>query len=629
MNRRSRLRRPGAGRAARLSAVFVASAALLAGSGALPTARAAAQTTTGARAEESRTLALAIQLERSGQPVEAERALAELLGSQPTASQALSMLARLTEARGAPDVVLPYAEEAAERAGYDQAAIHQTYIRALAASGHADQALEEARAWVRARPSDVTGYAELSTTFSTLGRHEEAVQTLLDARERTGDADAFAQELAVLHERAGRYEAAAEEWTRVLAWGDAGVTSVESHLRTPGIARDEVLDALETTLTGPTVAVSALRGGLQLALQLRRGGWARDLAEQIVVRAPREMRWQVLRRYYAQARDDFPEDARWAAARLASDADGDMDRLQWEAVEASLALELGDETQAREAFERIFRAAPRGSDTRRLAINSLVVLRASTDDAAAEELIELHADEYPAEEAERADLAIRLSKARVRRGDLGAAARALDLAPRQPSDAAVASRLEAQRGHLALFRGQVGRAQQHLSTAGQIPGGNPEERTEILLLLDILSRADSADVARLGQGIYDLRTGDGPPALLTSARSWGQRAADPVAAGLMRLAAGALAHDGFGDAAAEVRRGLVEAFPDSPEATGALLALARAALPERPDAARAWLQKLIIDHPDSALAPVARRLLSEIEGRVPSEGLSAPPERSL
>ncbi|MFW6040069.1 MAG: tetratricopeptide repeat protein, partial [Gemmatimonadota bacterium] len=325
--RRSPIRR-AAGRAAPAAAALVGAVLLLAGSAMLPDARAAAQAASGARAEESRTLALAIQLERSGQPMEAERVLIELLGSQPTAAQALAMLARLTEARGEPDVALPYAEEAAEQASYEQAAIHQTYIRALAASGLGDRALEEARAWIRARPSDVTGYAELSTTFETLGRHEDAVQTLLDARERTGDGDAFSQELAVLHERAGRHDAAAEEWARVLAWGDAGVTSVEAHLRTPGVPRDTVLDALETTLTGPSVGVSVLRGALQLALQLDRGDWARALAEQIVVRAPREMRWQVLRRYYARARDAFPVDARWAASRLAADAESDADRLQ-------------------------------------------------------------------------------------------------------------------------------------------------------------------------------------------------------------------------------------------------------------------------------------------------------------
>lgn len=615
---------------------LAAVAVLTAVSGAMPAAHAVAQTTSGARAEESRTLALAIQLERSGQPGEAERALIELLGTQPTASQALAMLARLTEARGAPDVVLPFAETAADAAPYEQTAIHQVYVRALAASGMSERALAAAREWVEARPSDVSGYAELSNTYATLGRHDEAVGTLLDARERTDDDDLFAQELAVLHESAGQSEAAAREWLRVLAWGEAGVSAVEAHLRTPGVDRERVVDAIELVLEGTPVGFGALRGGLDLVLRLGRADTARRLAERVVERAPPETRRQVLRKYYADAREaGYAEDARWAAARLAEAAADAGERLQWEAVEASIALELGDRVHARTAFERILSAAPEGSDTRRLAINSLVVLRVDEDDDAAEELIERHAAEYPREDAALADLAIRLSQARVRRGDIGAAQRALALGPRQPSDASTASRLEAQRGHLALFRGRVSEAREHLETAGTIPGGDPGQRTEILLLLDVFSRADSAEIARLGRGIFALRSDDDPGALAESARRWaasGAAAGTPgaqAAAGLMRLAAGALAHDDFADEATEVRRALVEAYPETPEATGALMALARAELPERPDAARAWLRKLIVEHPGSALAPVARRLLSEIEGRVPSAGAPENPERSL
>jgi tetratricopeptide (TPR) repeat protein len=598
---------------------------------AAPLARpAAAQVTTGARAEESRALALAIQLERSGQGREAERVLIELLASQPTASQALAMLAQLTDERGAPDVVLPYAEAAAAEAGYDQAAIHQVFIRALAASGRGEEALQEARAWIRARPADISGYGELSATYEKLGRHEEAVQALLEARERTSDDDVFAQELAVLYEQAGQYDAAAREWLRVLAWGEAGVTSVEARLRTPGVDEEAVADALQEALSAGAAGFGALRGGLDLALRLGRGPWARALAEQAVARAPRETRWPILRRYYVDARNrGYPEDARWAAGRLAADATDTRDRLQWEAVEASLALELGDRAHASATFERILDEAPRGSDTRRLAINSLVVLRADDDDDAAERLIRLHAEEYPDEEGELADLAIRLSKARIRRNDIDAARRALDLAPAQPSDAATASRLEAQRGHLALFQGRIDEARQHLETAGQIPGGDPGDRTEVLLLLDVFSRADSADVAELGKGIYALRADDSADALVAAVDSWARRPDADAAAGLMRLAAGALAQVGRHERASDVRRRLVESFPESPEATGALLALARAELPERPDAARAWLQRLIIEHPDSALAPVARRLLAEIEGQVPSSTSSASTERTL
>ncbi|HUF55331.1 MAG TPA: hypothetical protein VMM55_02100 [Thermohalobaculum sp.] len=617
-------------------ATLAAVAGFTAVSGALPAAHAAAQSTSGARAEESRTLALAIQLERSGQPGEAERALIELLGTQPTASQALAMLARLTEARGAPDVVLPFAEAAADAAPYEQGAIHQVYIRALAASGMSEQALATARKWVETRPSDISGYAELSNTYATLGRHDEAVATLLDARERADDDDLFAQELAVLHESVGQSEAAAREWLRVLAWGEAGVSAVEAHLRTPGVERERVVDSIELVLQGTPVGIGALRGGVDLVLRLGRAETGRRLAERVVERAPAETRRQVLRKYYSDAREaGYAADARWAAARLAADAADARERLQWEAVEASIALELGDRAHARTTFERILSAAPEGSDTRRLAINSLVVLRAEEDDDAAEELIERHAAEYPREDAELADLAIRLSQARVRRGDIGAAQRALTLGPRQPSDASTASRLEAQRGHLALFRGRVSEAREHLETAGTIPGGDPGQRTEILLLLDVFSRADSAEIARLGRGIFALRSGGDPDALADAARRWaasGEAAGTPgaqAAAGLMRMAAGALAHDGFAEEAAEVRRALVEAFPETPEATGALMALARSELPDRPDAARAWLRKLIVEHPGSALAPVARRLLSEIEGRVPPGGPPENAERSL
>lgn len=612
-------RAPGAGRALAARLLALAPLCVLATASALP---AQAQSVTGARAEESRTLALATQMERSGQPREAERVLIEFLATQPIASQALATLARLGKERGEPDLVLPYAEAAADAVGYEQASIHQTLIRALAASGLGDEALGHARAWIRARPNDLSGYAELSTTLATLGQPEEAVKVLVDARRTTGDDDVFAQELAVLHELAGDFDGAAREWVQVLAWGDAGVASLEARLRTPGSEREKILSALQGALQRSSTSVGAVRGGLELALALEDGPWARRLAETIVARAPAETRWQVLRKYYMAARDrGFARDARWAAASLAGAATDPGDRLQWEAVEASLALELGDRQHASEAFGRIFEASNPRSETRRLAISSLVILRADEDDREAERLIGIHAKEYPDREGELADLTIRLSQARVRRGDVSGARRALQLAPTQPTDASTAARLEAQRGHLALFEGNVGAARSHLETAGQIPGGDPGQRTEILLFLDVFSRADSAAVARLGEGIYGMQRGKGPGALVDAADRWATRASDPAAgAGLMRLAAGALERGGFEQEAEDIRRRLVEAYPATSEAPGALLALARSALPDRPGEAKGWLQRLIIDHPGSALAPVARRLLSEIDGRVPPAG---------
>ncbi|TFG63565.1 MAG: hypothetical protein E4H28_06230 [Gemmatimonadales bacterium] len=591
--------------------------------------RAQAQTTSGARAEESRALALATQMDRSGQPGEAERVLIELLASQPTAAGALVMLAQLGANRGAPELVLPYAEAAVERAGYDLAIVHQVLIRALADSGLADEALDRARAWVLARPTDTAGYGELSSALSRLRRSAEAVTVLLDARVLTGDDDLFAQELGLLHEAVGDHVAAAQEWLRVLAWGDAGVGAVEAHLNTPGVESETVLAAVEEALQGSGVAVTTLRGGLELALRLDRPDWSRQLVETLAKQTPFETRWQLLRKYYLDARDrEYVQHARWASGRLAVEATDDDDRLRWEAVEAGLAMEEDDREHAGRAFDRILDASAPGSETRRLAVQSLVVLRVDQDPTAAERLIAIHKTEFPGQAAELASMVIRLSRAHVRRGDLRAAKRALDLAPPQPADASTAAQLAAQHGYLWLFEGDVGRARAQLETAGFIPGGNPDQRTEVLLFLDVMDRADSAEVAILGRGIYFLQSGQGPNALMRSAEDWTLSTVDSGKAGLLRLAAGALARNHFEAEADTVRLALIEVFPQAAETPGALLALARSALPARPEASRLWLQRLIIDHPKSALAPVARRLLSELDRPVPA-GESQREERTL
>ena len=68
-----------------------------------------------------------------------------------------------------------------------------------------------------------------------------------------------------------------------------------------------------------------------------------------------------------------------------------------------------------------------------------------------------------------------------------------------------------------------------------------------------------------------------------------------------------------------MRRRIINEFAKSNEAPGALLALARG-LTERGEAveeARQYLEKLIIEHPRSALVPQARQELDRLQGRVP------------
>jgi TolA-binding protein len=71
-----------------------------------------------------------------------------------------------------------------------------------------------------------------------------------------------------------------------------------------------------------------------------------------------------------------------------------------------------------------------------------------------------------------------------------------------------------------------------------------------------------------------------------------------------------------------MRREIVAEYPRSREAPSALLALARtvAQRPGSHDEGRLLLERLILEHPRSALVPQARRELDRLLGRVPSGG---------
>jgi hypothetical protein len=70
-------------------------------------------------------------------------------------------------------------------------------------------------------------------------------------------------------------------------------------------------------------------------------------------------------------------------------------------------------------------------------------------------------------------------------------------------------------------------------------------------------------------------------------------------------------------AARTVRIEIVEGWPGSPAAPLTLLALARGEREVDPGQAVVWLERLIVDFPESAMAPVARRLLAELRTGVP------------
>ena len=569
-------------------------------------------------AGETRILNEATTLQQAGRTPEARRLLQELLDGAPGSTSALIMLNQIVSVLGEPELVLPYAERAAAVARRGNYVAYQVWIRALLASDRPDEARTAARRWIESDPEAPAAYSELAEVARVEGRMEEAISVLVAGRDRIGRADLFAQELAVLYAARPDYATAADEWITILGWGDAGIDIVQRSIEGTGPDGDTAWGALDASLDARVVPFSTSRAAVYLANRLGRPEWARRRAEILITGLDPDSRVPFLRQYALDSRNrGYPQNAAWAATVLVGEADSRGERLQWRAMAAELARQAGNDVEARSAFEAIRSEAEPGTEAHRIALRRLFSMDVSRDLNAAESGIAEYAWRYPEETRDRTAMAIELSNGALSAGDLDRARRALDHAPASPADASTAAVLEGQRGLLVLMAGHPASALSHLEIAAFIPTGDPASRTDAIALVDALSRADSAESAALGRLVLAVRTGRADGA--TEALRAELRAA-PVSEGrpaVLALAAKTLADGGRPAEAAVLRAYLVEAFSSAPEAAPALLALARSTVDMDPGSASGWLEQLILEYPDSAVAPVARRMLAEISGAVP------------
>src|SRR5690606_11826972 len=159
---------------------------------------------------------------------------------------------------------------------------------------------------------------------------------------------------------------------------------------------------------------------------------------------------------------------------------------------------------------------------------------------------------------------------------------------------------------IALRRGDVTAARAALLAAA--PALHGEEATETIVLATLLGRVSASGAELLSRAMTELaldRTEDAVAVLWAEA---GGRSPDERPA-ILEVAA-RLADRGELDTEAErIRRAIITDHPQAPEAPAALLALAYAVSARDPDApeARELLERLILEHPRSALVPQARR----------------------
>jgi tetratricopeptide (TPR) repeat protein len=559
---------------------------------------------------ESRALSRAASAERAGQIETAREELETILDANPGSSSALAMLAQLLTPRGRAAEVLPHAERAVAANGPDDMVAMVVWIRTLGVMEYSDSALASAERWVEERPGKPTAYGEWSRLLTAAGKSEEAAEVLVAGREATGNPSAFAQELSALRASAGDYEGAAEEWATLLGWGDSGVSAVVDRFESSEVDSEAAVRALKEVIADGEYPVHVRRGALSLALQLDDRQWSREIVEQIVESVPAETRRLVLREFYVEAHNrSWSVDASWAANRLEEDSDSAAERRHWRAMRADVDYLSGNSAEAEQTFSALARSASPGTETHRRSVRRLFSIRAAEGSPEAETLLVSYAAEYPEDTTESVEMAVELSIARMTAGDIAGANAALDLLP-PPGDPSLSSRIEGQRGVLDLLAGRPALALSHLETAAFIPGGDPVRRTDALQLAAALDRADSVSATALGRGMFSLLAARDPGPILTAAESWASDGAPEAAPTLLALAAAALERAAFPSEARQVRQDLVSTYPASAEAPGAMLALGREALPRDSSEARVWFERLVLEHREHALAPVARQELA-------------------
>lgn len=566
---------------------------------------------------ESRALARAASAQGAGRIEEARLELEEVLDARPGSSTGLAMYAQLLTPRGRAADVLPRAEKAVEVNGLDDIVAMVVWIRTLTELEMLDSAVAVSERWVAERPAKLSAYREWSRVLASDGRNGIAADVLLTGREATGIPDAFAQELSALLASAGDYAGAAEEWCRLLGWGDGGVSAVLDRIDSPDVDAGDAVAALKLAVARGDYPVHVRSGALSLALQLEDRDWARAITEQILATVPAETRRLVLREFYVQALNrSWADDAAWAALLLEGDSTTDSERRHWRAMRADLSYVGGDSAEAERVFSDLARSAEPGTETHRRSVRRLFSIRTAEGSMEAESLLLDYAADYPKDDSETVEMAIELSNARLTAGDIDGAREALGLIP-VPMDAALMSRMEGQRGLLALYEGRPTVALQHLETSAFIPGGDPIRQTDALQLAGTLERSDSASAAALGKGMLALLSDRDPGPILTSVNVWTSAGAPEASPALLAVSAAALEQTGFPLEAHEVREELVSTYSASAEAPAALLSLGRTAKSTGGDEeARMWLEKLILEHPEHALAPVARNELTSL-GEVP------------
>ncbi len=568
-------------------------------------------TTTATVADTSDQLGIALDAEEKGELKRAAAAYRAVLqralvpGSAEGDRIAMSLLGleRVWAETGARDSIVPVVQRVIAIRPSDPVA-RGIQLRSLMSLGRDEDARLAFNSWRRAVAGDGAPFREYARLLLAAGRAQAADSVLGEAGRLLGAGGMIAGEVAQLHVALGRWSAAAVSFRDALTnqpyLESAAMFALQ---RAPAPVRDSI----RTVLIAAPVSLLPRRllSSLELAWGEPRRAWTALATVSVDDSTAAAWRDFAERAEFAQA---------WPVARdvwvSVLERRGD---LQAQRHAAQAALNAGDAASALELSTRAPTARQRDSAAVRVrALLPIEIAALGELGRAKDAQTRLDANASMLDAPSRAAMARPLVSAWLRSGDITRARAAVQGTDLADDDETA--------GWLALYEGDLAAARKHLVRADT-------KRGELVDALGLLARTRATQSVGLGQAFMALAQRDSATAsarFVALADSLGEAApallslASRIEAGKSR--SGAEGKTPIVANAMVLWDRIIASYPKSPEAPEALLASARA-LREAGNlpAAVTRFESLLVDYPECALLPQARRDLERLRGQVPPD----------
>jgi tetratricopeptide (TPR) repeat protein len=553
--------------------------------------------------DESGRLRQAASLESAGDLAGAQRVLETVLEADPQSLNALLAYERILTLQRQLPRLLP-ALDRMLRLDRESQLAHQMRVRTLSTLDRVAEMERAAKAWIDATPRLETPYREIARIWRARNEPRRAVQVLEQGRRQIGRADALALDLGDVFAEAGDAARAVSEWSRAVGPQGQGVLLIQRRLAGLPDGGARFVGDFVADLLGKPTTLGRRRAAVTIAIEAGLAAAGLEAAQHVHSELPPRERQSFLVEVARRADGaSLAPVAYWAYGRLVELGDRRIDgSLALRSRYAELALAVGDTAVAATAYRELEDALSPGSPERRqaMAVRIGIMAREGRLTDAENELRHFRREFTRAPELD--PLSADLAALWLDQHDSEAAERVL---------AGVSGpRSALMRGRVLLRRGETARARTALLESA--PALRGAEATQTIALAALLGRISSAGGELLAEAWLTATAGEHAVAverIMTGSVELDGEDRAP----LLEFAAGVAESAGLDDHAEQLRRDLIDAHPEAREAPAAMLAVARTAA-QRGDQedAIALLERLLVEHPRSALAPQARRELDRL-----------------